>query len=272
MSIYYDYIPYFYIIQDVRNGMYYAGSKYGKDANPETFMIEGGYTTSSETINELISQHGLNNFIIHKIRTFETAEEAYRYEKRFLEKINARKHPRFYNGHNNDGAMDIEKMKIIMIELYGVSAPLQNDKIKQKYKETCYKKYGVNWILQSSEMKENGMLKKYGVDNYAKTEEWKEKTKNKCNMKYGENFYVLTEEFKEKSKITSIKKYGVDHHTKTEKYKENVINEKKSKSRRPIVIELRQLLKEKNVKLKRGWYQKSEKELTDIRDKLISQP
>jgi len=35
------YNPYFYIIQDTRNGMYYAGSKTSKGANPENFMIMG---------------------------------------------------------------------------------------------------------------------------------------------------------------------------------------------------------------------------------------
>lgn len=48
------YTPYFYNIQDTRNGMYYAGIKYGKDANPKTFMTEGGYQTSSKTIKKLI--------------------------------------------------------------------------------------------------------------------------------------------------------------------------------------------------------------------------
>lgn len=53
------YIPYFYIIQDVRNGMYYAGAKWGRDANPANFMVEGGYTTSSKIINAVIEKHGM---------------------------------------------------------------------------------------------------------------------------------------------------------------------------------------------------------------------
>ena len=42
MDIYNDcYQPYFYVIQDSCNGMYYAGVKWGKDANPGIFMVEG---------------------------------------------------------------------------------------------------------------------------------------------------------------------------------------------------------------------------------------
>lgn len=96
------YQPYFYIIQDVRNGMYYAGAKWSKNSNPSNFMVEGGYTTSSKIVNELIQQYGLSNFVVRKIRTFESAEQAYDYETKFLIKVDARNHPRFYNGHNND--------------------------------------------------------------------------------------------------------------------------------------------------------------------------
>jgi hypothetical protein len=120
MAIYQDYHqPYFYIIQDVRNGMYYAGAKWGKDANPSNFMIEGGYTTSSNTINKLIRQHGLDNFIIRKIMTFETPKEACYHETRFLEKVGARKNKKFYNLHNNDNIFDTEKMCFITELIYG---------------------------------------------------------------------------------------------------------------------------------------------------------
>jgi hypothetical protein len=120
MAIYQDqYRPYFYIIQDVRNGMYYAGAKWGKDANPSNFMVEGGYTTSSNTIKKLIQQYGLDNFIIRKIRIFETPNETCYYETRFLEKVGARKNKKFYNLHNNDNIFDTEKMCFVTEMIYG---------------------------------------------------------------------------------------------------------------------------------------------------------
>lgn len=125
------YQPYFYIIQDVRNGIYYAGAKWAQDANPSNFMVEGGYETSSETIRELIREHGLDNFIVRKIKIFATGPEAYQYEKRFLQKVNARKNPRFYNKHNNEGAMDHESLRILTNEKYGVDNISQTEHWRQ---------------------------------------------------------------------------------------------------------------------------------------------
>lgn len=99
MSIYQ---PYFYIIQEVSTGIYYAGAKWAKDANPATFMIEHGYLTSSNTIKNIINEHGINSFRILRIRKFEEGIEAYDYETRFLQKIDARNNSAFYNKHNND--------------------------------------------------------------------------------------------------------------------------------------------------------------------------
>ncbi len=132
------YIPYFYIIQDIRNGMYYAGSKYAKDANPKTFMLEDGYTTSSNLINSIISKYDLSIFIIRKIRTFNTGDEAYEYETKFLRKINAKSNPRFYNTHNNDllPAYGSKKFKEYMLITYGAENCMHVDKIKQKVLNT----------------------------------------------------------------------------------------------------------------------------------------
>lgn len=80
------YQPYFYIIQNICTGVYYVGSKYGKGANPETFMTENGYQTSSKLVKNIILEFGLKIFILRKIRKFSTAEEAYKYETIFYEK------------------------------------------------------------------------------------------------------------------------------------------------------------------------------------------
>lgn len=51
------------------------------------------------------------------------------------------------------------------MEKYGHKYPIQNPEVKEKYKQTC--------------------LNKYGVDNYAKTQEYIEKTKQTNLKKYG---------------------------------------------------------------------------------------
>ena len=245
MSIYQDYTPYFYIIQDVRNGMYYVGAKWAQDANPMTFMIEGGYNTSSETIKELIQQHGLSNFIIRKIRTFETGPEAYRYETRFLRKVDAKRHPRFYNMHNNDGAMDVEKMRLVMLETYGVEHPMHTEKVKSKIRDTCIEKYGVEnpfqnkdiqlniqeknlenlgvrYPMQSKEVKEKSqktLLKNYGVTNPSYSEDIKEKRTKTWLQKYGVANPSQSKEVKEKKRKNSLDRYGVDSYMKTEEFR-----------------------------------------------------
>jgi hypothetical protein len=185
------YTPYFYIIQDTRNGMYYAGAKWAQGCHPSDFMIEGGYITSSDTIKKLIEQHGLDVFVIRKIRTFKTADEAYNYETRFLKKIKARNNPKFYNGHENDGAMNVNKMKIIMMGLYGVENPFQAEEIKSKIKQTN--------------------LEKYGDEVYTRTDEYRQKYTKTCIEKYGVAYHTQSESTKSAQKETNIRNRGVEN-------------------------------------------------------------
>ena len=48
------YIPYFYIIQHITSGKYYAGVKYAENSNPDTFLQPNGYQTSSKIIQNII--------------------------------------------------------------------------------------------------------------------------------------------------------------------------------------------------------------------------
>jgi hypothetical protein len=219
------YQPYFYIIQDIRNGMYYAGSKWAQDANPNTFMTDGGYPTSSETIKELIRQYGLGNFIIRKLRIFDTAARAQDYETRFLQKVDARRHPKFYNGHNNDGALDPRKMKLIMTELYGVENCSELDWVKNKKKKTCLKNFGVEWPTQSeivrNRMKDNNQ-QKYGTENVFQVEIFKDKVKQTNLQKRGVEWPMMSTEVKETRRINTLERYGVENTTQLEEVKEKI--------------------------------------------------
>jgi len=196
------YTPYFYIIQDKRNGMYYAGAKWGEDAHPSTFMVEGGYTTRSNIINELIGRCGLINFTIRKIRSFDTAEEAQTYETRFLRRVDAKRNPSFYNAHNNDGAMDVIKMKFLMMELYGVDNAWKSPIIKQKILDTQYKKY-------------DGKL-------FVQTEEYKKQYTESCLEKYGFPFHTQAESVKQKQRDTNRRKYGVENQSHRAEIREQI--------------------------------------------------
>jgi hypothetical protein len=219
------YQPYFYVIQDTRNGMYYAGAKWAHDANPNNFMKLGGYNTSSDVIKTIIEQHGFDVFVVRKIRVFKTAEQAQSYETRFLRKINARKHPNFYNGHNNDGAMDIVKIKTLMLELYGVDNAAKSFEVQEKMKNTRLERYGVKYSLQSGEIRnkmELTNLKRYGSSNYSNTEDFKRKYKNTIQTRYNSDHYFQTENFKITYKENMISKYGVDNSFKSEEVKARI--------------------------------------------------
>lgn len=227
MSIY---IPYFYIIQDKRNGIYYAGSKYGKDSNPVNFMVKGGYTTSSNKINKIIEECGISVFLIRKVRVFKTRVEAQNYETRFLQKVDARNHPRFYNGHNNDGNyFNEEYRKERMIKKYGVDHPMKCPELKEKAiinnRKNMKEKYGVtyNFAIPSVRIqiiKTNN--ERYGVDHYSQTEEWKQKASETYMSKYGVKWVFQSEEVKEKSMQTSIERYGSLYYSQTEDCKEKL--------------------------------------------------
>lgn len=134
--------PFFYIIQHNDSKRYYAGSKFGKDSDPSTFMTEDGYKTSSNTIHKLIIENGLDSFSIRKLKIFDTPNEAYEYETRFLKKVKARSNNKFINGHENDGVLPSygsDKYKEFMIAKYGVEFPAYSKDLMKKAGEAISK-------------------------------------------------------------------------------------------------------------------------------------
>jgi hypothetical protein len=172
--------------------MYYAGAKWGRDANPDKFMKECGYHTSSNLIKEIIALHGLDIFTIRKIKKFETSDQAHYYETRFLQKINAKKHPKFYNTHNNDGMMDYNKNKMVLMDLYGVEFHSQREDVKRKTIDTNLSRRGVFYSFQCEEVKEKSkktILHKYGETHYNKTEESKKNLSDNNPYKGKDGFF-----------------------------------------------------------------------------------
>ena len=97
-------VPFFYIIEHIRTRIYYAGVKHAKEALTDSsiFMTESGYQTSSTVIEDIIKKEGLEAFRVRKIRHFTKAEEACKYETRFLKRIKAATNSNWYNQHNGD--------------------------------------------------------------------------------------------------------------------------------------------------------------------------
>ena len=92
------YSPYYYRIKDKITGKFYSGAKWEEGCSPSTFWVDGGYFTSSNIILDLIKESGPERFEVVKLIPM---KDSYSFETRFLKRINAAKHPMFYNGHNN---------------------------------------------------------------------------------------------------------------------------------------------------------------------------
>lgn len=113
---------------------------------------------------------------------------------------------------------------------------------KENRKQTCIRKYGVEYSGQAKEKKEKTIktwLNKYGVDNPRKakcikkkiTQYFKdknkvnkiiEKRKQTCLEKYGVEYSSQSDLVKNKIKETCLKKYGVDHPWKSDKVKQEI--------------------------------------------------
>ena len=139
------YTPYFYIIQHVESKKYYAGVKFGKDADPNKLLKSNGYQTSSATIKQIILEEGLESFIIRKIKVFETRQQAIDYESKFLKKVNAAFNDKFLNLSNNLKSTlneNWEKKKQTCLDHFGCEFALQSEEVKEKGRQTCLEKYG----------------------------------------------------------------------------------------------------------------------------------
>ena len=82
-------IPYTYYVFHRPTGLKYYGSKYGKNANPNTFWKPNGYFTSSKKVKKLIIEYGIDSFDAEVRKIFDSPDKAINYEYKFLKKVKA---------------------------------------------------------------------------------------------------------------------------------------------------------------------------------------
>ena len=102
----------------------------------------------------------------------------------------------------------------------------QNNK-KNKMKNTCLEKYGVDNATKTNIVKEkikNTCLERYGVENATKTDIVKEKIKKTCLERYDKTSYFKTDEFKKRYEKICLEKYGVTHSLKSKIVRQKIIN------------------------------------------------
>ena len=102
-------------------------------------------------------------------------------------------------------------------------------------KESDKKKYGTDNYFITEEYKQKSRqtcLKKYGVEHTAKAKEIKDKIKQSFRQKYGVDYYNQTEEHKKKVRETCLEKYGVTNIVNSKTYKNRLddINKKKEQT------------------------------------------
>lgn len=97
-----------------------------------------------------------------------------------------------------------EKLKNTCLKKYGCENPLQNDKVKEKVKQTCLEKYGTGCALQNEDVKnkcKNTKLEKYGNPYYSDIE--------KAKQTKFEHYHGDFSKIREKTQATCLKRYGV---------------------------------------------------------------
>jgi len=216
MSIY-IYRPYFYIIQHIKSGKFYAGVKYAGNANPVQLLKSNGYHTSSSYIKNIILNEGLESFVIRKIKVFESGEEALDYESRFLRRVGASFNNNFLNRCNNSIStlnVDWEKRKHTCLDRYGVEHSFQSEEIKEKIKHANLEKFGFEYPSQSPEIQikmKQTCLEKYGVENPFQSPETQAKMKQVNLEKLGFEYPSQSQKTQAKMKQTCLEKYGVEN-------------------------------------------------------------
>ena len=116
-----------------------------------------------------------------------------------------------------------DKFKSTMIDKFGVEWAMQSDELKEKSKHSFMEKYG-GIGLGSDELKEKiklTMMENYGVDNPLKNDDIKEKQKQTCIEKYG-GYTLSSPTLREKVKDTLLLKYNVENVSQINDVKDKV--------------------------------------------------
>lgn len=94
---------------------------------------------------------------------------------------------------------------------------------REKYKQTCIARYGVDSTNKLSSMKDKAKqtnLEKYGTEYASQSEEFKARSRKTCLEKYGSEHSITSQNNIEKTKQTCLKRYGVNHYSKSADFKE----------------------------------------------------
>lgn len=210
--------PYVYIIQHKDTGIKYVGAKWATDANPDNFMQQNGYQTSSKTIKDILdSTPGVVFSILDVIEESELqtpfgCQTVYEYESWYMAENNCRESTDWYNkigfhtlSHGSD------EFKQIMMEKYGVSNCSELPWVRIKAENTTQGRYGYKYPLQDKiklEEIKNTRLERTGYEHALQDPVSMSKFKNTNLLNLGVEYPMQSEVVKNKSKLKIQQKYG----------------------------------------------------------------
>lgn len=116
-----------------------------------------------------------------------------------------------------------EKVKKTNLKKYGVEFPMQSKEIKEKAKQTTRENYGVDYSFQNKEVlkkKDKSIFDKYGVNNVRELKEVNEKIAKTNLEKYGSENPFGNKDIQEKIKQTISIQYGVNNVSQNKDVKE----------------------------------------------------
>ena len=105
-----------------------------------------------------------------------------------------------------------EKARQTCLDRYGVENPFQSEEIKEKVRQTCLDRYGIENPFQSERIKEKikqTNLGRYGVKHSSQSGQIKSKKINTCLRHLGTEYPAQSGKIKEKIKQTMLERYGV---------------------------------------------------------------
>jgi len=91
-------VPFTYVVTHISSGIRYYGVRFAKNCHPDD--LGKSYLSSSDILREKIISEGTDNFKFEVRKTFNTAEEACRWENKFLMRVKAAQSPLWFNRSN----------------------------------------------------------------------------------------------------------------------------------------------------------------------------
>jgi len=117
-------------------------------------------------------------------------------------------------GVDNPAKIDSIKSKIKSTRKEKYGSPHGRHQITEKARETCNKKYGVNYSGQAESVKAKSIktcLAKYGTEYFISSKMARDHRKRICLERYGTESPLAAQEIRIKSRKTFLVKYGVEY-------------------------------------------------------------